>query len=922
MKTPEATIGRQRESVVVGRFLEDVEKDGAVLVVTGQVGVGKSHLLRAAVAASVARGIAGHASRGVQYESTLRFAALNQLLLPLRHEFGHLGRAHRELLDDALGLGRRSSSADVATVAEAVISLLDRLTRAEPVLLTIDDLHWLDSASWAVVAAVARSMAGIRAGLLTSVCADSHTDFDLTGLPTCRLRPLQDSAALDLLENRFPAIDGPLRERVIAEAQGNPLMLSELPKLLEQDGRPPGARVPDVLPINGRLRNAFGPRLAALPASTRRVLLLAALGFDRAAGRGPTDPLQLGSSELDRLAPAVAARLVDLDERSGHVTFRHPLIRATVAALSTSAERRDAHRALAERHAGEDDRVRHLARVTLHPDEQLARELEQVAHRRVHQGNGFGAIEDLRHSADLTPRGSDRARRLAQASCIGSDLAGNLRHAGSLMTEAREIDPEAGESLRAAVAEARGLLHVEGDVDGAHALLVEGVRVHAHRCEIDEDHIAEALYLLADICAYSGRPELGKPLQEELARLGKDTSPHLTALTGLLGPPGRLDPARLKALDATVESMVDTADPGTIGATASVALLTDQVGSMRGALWRVARAGRAGGPCSPVVTALAALAADSFLGGRWDESTFIGTEGETYSNRHDYQLASRGFQLDRALVAAARGRDDVVQDVTAAVGRWAAPRGALLLQQRCHRVRALIALGRGDFEGAYQHALAVSPAGRVPGYRPLALAVTLELVEAAVRTNRRAAAADHIRSLQLADIAASSPRLAMITAASAGIAAEQGALDHFEAALAVDGVDRWPFDLARVQLYYGERLRRMRAPTEARAHLAAALGTFTRLGAVRWEARARKELDAAAMVKSGGGSFGRGSLTPQEREVALLAAEGLTNKSIAMQLFISPRTVGAHLNHVFPKLGITTRASLRDALQAHPLAQV
>lgn len=886
MRTPEPTIGRRREVVAVAQFLDEVENDGAVLVVSGQAGIGRSHLLRTAAAAAEARGIAVHASSGAQYESTQRFAGSNQLLLPLRHEFVHLGSVQRELLEDALGLGRGGSAdfADVAPIAEAVTSLLDWLTRAEPVLVTIDDLQWLDPVSWAVVAAVSRSLAGARAGLLMSVCTDSDADLDLTGLPKCQLLPLDDSAAVDLVADRFPTIGGPLRGRVVAEAQGNPLMLSELSSALEHFRRSPGADLPDVLPINSRLRNAFGPRLVTLPAPTRRVLLLAALAVDPSAGRGPTDPMRFESSELDQLAPAVAARLVDVREGSRHVTFRHPLVRTTVVALSTSAERRDAHLALAVRDSARDGRLRHLAHVTLDPDERLATELEELADRRVRQGNAIGAIEILRHSADLTPWGSDRARRLARASYVGAELAGNLLNAGCLMTEARAIDPEAGESLQAAIAEARVLLNVEGDVDAAHTRLVAGVRIHAHRVGTDKAQLGEALYLLAEICTHSGRSELRRPLDEELARLGTDAPPLPTAPTDLLE--------------------------------------TEQASRVRDALWQVARAGRSGGPCSPVVNAFAALAADSYLGGRWDESAFIAGEGETYSNRHDYQLASRGFQMDRLLVGAARGRDDVVKEATAAIRRWAAPRGALLLQQRCHRVHALLALGRGDFEEAYQHALAVSPSERGLGHSPLALAVTLDLVEAAVRTNRRAVAADHVRSFQDADLAALSPRTAMIAAASAGLAAEKGALDHFEAALAVEGVEGWPFDLARVQLYYGERLRRLRAPTEARAHLDAALGTFTGLGAVRWEARARKELDATALTKGGGDTFGLGSLTPQEREVALLAAAGLSNKSIASQLLISPRTVGAHLNHLFPKLRVTTRASLRDALQAHSLVQV
>jgi DNA-binding CsgD family transcriptional regulator len=233
------------------------------------------------------------------------------------------------------------------------------------------------------------------------------------------------------------------------------------------------------------------------------------------------------------------------------------------------------------------------------------------------------------------------------------------------------------------------------------------------------------------------------------------------------------------------------------------------------------------------------------------------------------------------------------------------------------QARTLAALGRGDFEEAYWQASAISPAGALASHVPFALLVPMDLVEAAVRTGRHAEADAHVAAIQAANIAALSPRFALLAAGSAAIAApEDSAAGLFEEALAIPGADAWPFELARVQLAYGERLRRAQALSESRRQLMAALGTFERLGATPWADRAASELRATGQTRSRAGQRDHVSLTPQEREIAMLAAAGLTNKEIGQRLFLSPRTVSGHLHRIFPKLAITSRAALRDALTA------
>jgi DNA-binding CsgD family transcriptional regulator len=183
-----------------------------------------------------------------------------------------------------------------------------------------------------------------------------------------------------------------------------------------------------------------------------------------------------------------------------------------------------------------------------------------------------------------------------------------------------------------------------------------------------------------------------------------------------------------------------------------------------------------------------------------------------------------------------------------------------------------------------------------------------------MRTDRHAQAVAHVAAMTEADIAAISPRMALVQAgSSAVVAADHDAQELFERALSTPDAVRCPFELARIRLAYGERLRRMRATTESRSHLTVALEEFDRLGARPWALRASGELRAT------GHSIPSGEptavcLSAQEREIASLAATGLTNKQIGARLYLSPRTVSAHLYHIFPKLGITSRAALRDAL--------
>ncbi len=261
---------------------------------------------------------------------------------------------------------------------------------------------------------------------------------------------------------------------------------------------------------------------------------------------------------------------------------------------------------------------------------------------------------------------------------------------------------------------------------------------------------------------------------------------------------------------------------------------------------------------------------------------------------------------------------DAVRDLTGQVVGWSAPGGFSGLLQFCHYAAGLVAAGAGDFEVAYRHTMSISPIGQVSSHVGLARWAVLDLVEAATRTGRHAEAAAHVAAFRQARVADLSPRAAMLVHAAAAVAATDRADELFRRALAVPEAQTWPFAYARVQLLYGEHLRRARSATAARGPLGAALAAFDGLGATPWSHRAGAELRAAGGTDHDGGSAAAAGLTPQENEVVTLAAAGLTDNQIAQRLQLSRRTVDSHLYRAFAKLKISNRAALGAALAARP----
>ncbi|MGY1644554.1 AAA family ATPase [Geodermatophilus sp. SYSU D00703] len=906
-------FGRSAESAVLRSFVERALTRDDVLLMTGEPGVGKSVLLETAARHAEASGATVLRAAGVEFEAEVGFAGLHQLLLPLLDDVDALAGPHRRALDVALGLGCGSSPSPLL-VSAAVLALVRRGAQSRPVLIVVDDLPWLDRSSVRVLGFVARRVHRSRIGFLAAARTGSDSALLQVGLPQLEVPPLDADAAADLLQARFPLLDPRIRERVLSASAGNPLALLELPAVMTEAQRTGSAPLPPALTLSGQLRRVFVQQLAGLPATTRWLLLLASL-----EGTGDLRTLRAAAADdrwLDDLAPAERARLVRIDLSGQRVVLGHPLIGSAAVEISSSGEIRRAHGALASVLVDRPEECAwHLAEAVVGSDARAADLLETAAQRARRRGDPVRAVQTLLQAAGLTPNGPDRARRLAAAASVAADTTGELRTVPRLLREARTADPGTAASLEVAVASAHHLLNGDGDVGTAHLVLARAVE-HAVEDGSPADVVEDALYSLMTVCHFGGREELWRPVEWALTALGPDVPPVLSVSSSLFADPVRATAAALEWLDELLASVDAAVDPTFVVRVGMAAWYADRLGDCRRALRRVVRDGRQGGAAAAAVKGLVLLCHDALDAGRWDEAVGTAEEGIAWGDRLGYRLITRYGVYCSALVAAARGDGETAQVVSDDLVAWSLPRGIHLFEDFAHHVRGLAALGRGDFQEAYRQLTAVSPVGGPAPCGPVALRVVMDLVEAAVRTGRSAEAAAHVAAVGRARVFAGRPRLGLLLAGSAALVASgEEAAGRFERALAVPGADRYPFERARVQLAFGEHLRRTRATNASRVQLAAALETFRDLGSRPWAERAWNELRATGLThRSATVERGTGALTSQEYQIAMLAASGLSNKQIGSRLYLSPRTVGAHLYRVFPKLGISSRAALRDAL--------
>ena len=902
-------FGRDPDVDILFAFVDRTAIGGGALLIGGDAGVGKSALLDVVALHAEATGTWVLRAAGAQFETDLSYAGLSLILYPLLDGLSQLPPLYVEALGVALGL-KVGKPADRLVVSNAVLALLREASIDQPVLLVVDDLHWLDRASALVLASVVRRLATTRVGFMAAMRTESESFFDRAGLETHLLDPLDNEAADSLLRHRFPALAPRVRERLLAEAQGNPLALLELPAALTGVVSLPRALSGPTLPLSQRLQAVFAARIAELPAATQHLLLLAVLD-----GTGDLGILKSasGQPDLEGLAAAERAKVVRV-EPDGRLVFRHPITRSAVAEMSTSNDRREAHRALAP-HTSPERRAWHLAEASVGPNERVAALLEEAARAVLRRGDAVAAIDALLRAAELSPAVVDRGRRMAEATYLGANFLGDLGSAPEQLHAVREGDPEHAGSLAGAMAAAYHLLNGVGDAETAHRLLVGAIETSADPSDASDEVLIEAVYNLFEVCYFTGRADLWEGFDRALGRLKPRPPEFLGLVAETASDSARRAAPALGRLEDVISQLDHETNPAQVIRIAVASGYGERLPQCRAALWRLVQEGREGGAIHFSIQALGLLGLDAFIAGNWDEVQKLAEEGVELCAAHDHALLRWPHRTLQALLAAVRGDRDATRAITDEILQWAVPRKSKTFQYYALHARVLDSIGAGDFETAYHDACEISPAGAMAPYVPHAMWLVMDLVEAGMRTGRSDDAAAHVAAAQETSFAAISPRLALIAVGAEAMAAPDDDFTAvFKRALEIPAADQSPFELARVQLAYGERLRRVNDKKAAQLQLSSAHNAFNRLGAAPWSRRAASELRATGVAVGPKGADGLDSLTPQQLEIARLAAAGLTNKEIGERLFLSPRTIGTHLYQVFPKLGITTRAALRDAL--------
>ena len=900
--------GRRDECAVLDRLLDGarVGRSGA-LVLEGEAGVGKTALLDYAIASAsdlrVLRAVR------VESEAELAFAALHQLCAPVLEYLERLPVPQRDALLTTFGL-RAGAVPDRFLVGLAVLSLLSEVAAESPLLCVVDDAQWLDRASARTLAFVARRL--LAESVVVLFAAPERND-DFAGLPELVVAGLRDGDARALLASVIPGrLDERVADELLAETGGNPLALLELPRGLSRAQLAGGFGLPGALSLEGRIEESFVKQLEALPDDTQRLLLVAAAEptgdpalLWRAAGRlGITRPA---------LDPAESAGLIEVRAR---FRFRHPLVRSAVYGAASPSERRQVHQALADStdaRVDPDRRAWHRARAVSGPDEEVAAELERSAARAQSRGGMSAAAAFLERAAALTKDPLRRAQRSLAAAQTKYE-AGSLEDAFTLlaMVEAGAVDEQLRARMRLVYAEIAFASRRNSD---ATELLLKAAR----DLEAVDPMLAGTTYLEAMNAAYfAGRLARGAGIEE--------------VSSAALAAPPLVDPPRPR--DLLLHAL---AIRSTEGYAAGAPLLKEALGaSLRDTSLQPGEARR---------LVMASWAA----GDLWDDQTWA-----LLSARHVELVREAGaltaipIVLDpRTVLYAMSGELSAaaslvveMQAAAEATGIPTHPYGALSLaalrgqetelSELESTLRDAVSRGEGAVlaygpfaratlhNGLAQYDAALD-AARQAGHRADDLGAQTwavpELIEAAVRCGKPELAGPALERLVETTRASGTDWALGTEARSRALLSD----DETAESLYCEAVQRlrrtrMRVDLARAHLLYGEWLRREDRGVDARGPLRAAHEMFMAMGAAAFAERARLEMLATGEMVRRQTVESRDELTAQEREIAWLARDGLSNAEIGARMFISQHTVAYHLRKVFSKLDITSRHQLERVL--------
>ena len=901
--------GREVECAAVLSLLDDARAGRSdALVVRGQAGVGKSALLEyAAVHAEGMRVLRGS---GVDSEAELAFAALHQIMRPGLDYMNELPAPQAEALAGAFGIAP-AAEADRFLISVAVLSVLSELAEESPVLCLLDDAHWLDQPSADALVFAARRLEAEGVAMLFAARERDARSFHAPGIRDLHLGALDDEAARGLLEQRLGAALAPeVRDKLVVTARGVPLVLLELPSLLTEDQLIGEEPLPDPIPLSTGLRQAFLERVRRLPEATQTFLLLSAADTadDMATVVQAASVLGIDASAVDA---AEAASLVRVE--GPRIVFHHPLVRSAVYDASRSTERQRVHRALADvlPEDGEPDRrAWHLAAAVLGHDSEIAGELERVAERARLRSGYATASRALERSAELTADDESRALRLARAA-DDAWLAGSPDRALALLDVAAAGETSA--RLRADIDHLRGTIELRCGVPArALTILASGAEAVA---SADPSKAIEMLVEAGQSASYAGDIdqiiEMGRRAERRGERGDLDKTFTVDVLVGiglmLSGDTDRAAPLLTEAI-SLAERFEDPRRLVHAGASAGYLGLERIEYELH---IRAVEQARTTGAVSSLPYALGFLAQAEVIGGRLAAATAHASEGLRLARETGQGNSVCHLLSLLALTTATQGVEEECRAYAAEALGQSSARGLGFQRALTEWALARLDLGLGRQDEAFGRLEALADAGPGAGHPFVNVLAAPDLVETAVRTGRAdEARVALVRLEQYSEAANPSWALALVARCRGLLSDPATAERHFDEALRLHGESDRPFDRARTELLYGELLRRTGRRMEGRRHLRAAFGAFERLRALPWAERARRELRATGATARRRDPSTLDQLTPQELQIARFVARGLTNKEVAAQLFISPRTVDHHLRNVFTKLGITSRMQL------------
>ena len=900
-------LGRDLEQSLLRSLLEEVAIRGQALVLRGEPGVGKSRLLSDTAGTARERGMSVLTATGVQSEARLPFAGLHQLLRPVRGRAAELPAGQRAALDAAFGLTPDVPS-EQYRIAMAALDLVSEVANDAPLLLVAEDTQWLDRPTSDVLAFMARRIESDPIILLAAVREGYPSVLRDAGVPEHAVSGLDDMAAGALLDAVAPQLPAWARSRVLREAAGNPLALIELPQVVrqfEKEGRTSGP-----LPLTERLEHAFAARVSELPEEARLVLLVAALDDGDAVGEilRAASIISGKALGLDVAAPAADARIIDVDLHM--LRFRHPLIRSAVAQGASAGDRRRVHEALADVLADQPDRrAWHRAALLSGEHEEIALELEHAAFRAQRRGAIAVAVSALRRAADLS-EGTARSRRLLGAARLAVEL-GRRDVVVPLLQEIQHLGLGDLERARVTWIEETAVTRPLGDAGRFSYLIAAAEQAGAAG---DHDLHVDLLWLAASRAWWADPgPETRQLLIEAACQLGdaNATDPRVFAVHAYADPVGHAQGVLARLRREAAQQRPDADAARFFGPAALVVGAFDLGSDFLGvAVDGLRNEGRLG-HLPRLLSLYSCMAARR---GEWEAAMTAGEEARRLAEEFAEPQWAAAADTAISLVAAMRGDEQRAELLASRAEAVAEPTGANITMAFAQFGKVLAALATDRHLAAYGYAERLFDPGDSAYHPVISSWLIADLAEAAVRIGRLDAA--RMRVAQVEQMAGGHPGVWIALAlghARALTADPAKAGERFEEALASD-LTRWPFQRARIQLAYGQWLRRQRRVAESRSVLRAARDTFDALGCQRWSGHARRELRASGERSARRVPAARDRLTAQELQIAQLAAQGLSNREIGQRLYLSHRTISTHLYRVFPKLGITSRGELSTAL--------